>query len=108
MDLMVLFFFCDFFWGLGMLKVLKRSLCGSIGLVVLSGLGSRRTHPDDVEGASMARRAPFPLSSIPAYIEHSIKLLCVEASSMHQIQDLFFHIVSKKKTWSLQPQLWRV
>jgi hypothetical protein len=62
-----------------MLKDLKLSLCGDIGLptVVLSGLGSRRTHPYGVEGASMARTAPFPLSSIPAYIEHSMKVLCV-------------------------------
>ncbi len=36
-DLMVLFFFCDFFWGLGTLKWL---LCGDIGLVVLYCLGS--------------------------------------------------------------------
>jgi hypothetical protein len=43
-------------------------------LVVLSGLISRRTHPVGVEGATMARRAPFPPSSIPAYIEQSMKL----------------------------------
>ncbi len=49
-------------------------LCGDIGLVVLSGLGSRRTHPVGVEGATMARRVPFPPSSIPAYIEQSMKL----------------------------------
>ncbi len=60
-----------------MSKDLKRSLCGDIGLVVFSCLGSHRTHPDGVEGASMARRAPFSLSSIPVYIEHSMKLLCV-------------------------------
>ena len=28
-------------------------------------------------GASMVRRAPFPLSRIPASIAHSMKLLCV-------------------------------
>ncbi len=28
----------------------------------------------------MARRAPFSLSSIPAYIEFSMKLLCVYAA----------------------------
>jgi hypothetical protein len=27
-----------------------------------------------VEGATMARRMPFPLSSIPAYIEQTMKL----------------------------------
>uniref|UniRef100_A0A7S0MI34 Secreted protein n=1 Tax=Cryptomonas curvata TaxID=233186 RepID=A0A7S0MI34_9CRYP len=75
MDLMVLFFFCDLFCGLGMLKGLEQSLCGDIGLVVLSGLGSRRTHPDGVEGASMARRAPFPPSRMPASVEISIKLV---------------------------------
>ncbi len=50
---------------------------GDIGLVVLSG---RRTHPVGGEGTTimMARRAPFPLSSIPAYIEQSIKLfVCI-------------------------------
>ena len=45
MDQMVLFFFCDFSLVLGMLKGLNRSLCGDVGLVILSGLGSRRTHP---------------------------------------------------------------
>ena len=74
MDQMVLFFFCDFFWGLGMLKRPEMIVCGDIGLVLLSGLGSRRTHPVGVEGATMARRAPFPLSSIPAYIAQSMKL----------------------------------
>ena len=48
---------------------------GNIGLVLLSGLGSRRTHPVGAEGATMARRAPFPLSSIPAYIDRSMKLI---------------------------------
>ena len=41
------------------------------------GLGSRQTQPNGVEGASMVRRAPFPLSSLPVYVEHSMKLLCV-------------------------------
>jgi hypothetical protein len=59
------------------LKGLKRSLCGDIGLVVLSGLGIRRNHPDGTEGATMARMAPFQLSSIPAFIEYSMKPLCV-------------------------------
>ncbi len=39
-----------------------------------SCLGSRRTHPVGVEGATMARKAPFPPSSIPAYIEQPMKL----------------------------------
>ncbi len=55
-------------------KGLNRSLCGDIGLIVLSGLGSRRTHFIGVEGATMARRAPFSPSSIPADIEQSMKL----------------------------------
>ena len=43
-------------------------------MVLLSGLGCRRTHPVGAEGATMAWRAPFPLSSIPAYIDQSMKL----------------------------------
>jgi hypothetical protein len=63
-----------------MLKDLKRSLCGDIGLVVLSGLGTRRTLPDGVGGALMARRPQFSPSTvccIPAYIGHSMKLFYV-------------------------------
>ena len=61
-------------------KGLKRLFCGDIGLVVLSGLGSCRTHPVGVEGTTMARRVPFPPSSIPAYIEQSMKLfVCLSA-----------------------------
>ena len=58
-----------------MLKMPETIVCGDIGLVLLSGLGSRRTHPIGAEGATMARRAPFPLSSIPAYIDQSMKLI---------------------------------
>ena len=60
-----------------MLKMPETIVCGDIGLVLLSGLGSRRTHPvgAEPEGATMARRAPFPLSSIPAYIDQSMKLI---------------------------------
>ena len=58
-----------------MLKRPETIVCGDIGLVLLSGLGSRRTHPVGAEGATMARRAPFPLSSIPAYIDQSMKLI---------------------------------
>ena len=60
-----------------MLKRPETIVCGDIGLVLLSGLGSRRTHAVQVgaEGATMARRAPFPLSSIPAYIDQSMKLI---------------------------------
>jgi hypothetical protein len=74
MYLIVLFFLCDFFSGLDMLKT---PLCGLVhnGLVVLSGLGSRRTHPVGVQGATMVQRAPFPPISIPAYSEQSMKLL---------------------------------
>ncbi len=45
MDLMVLFFFCDFYRGLDMLQGLKRVLHGDFGLVALSGLESRQIHP---------------------------------------------------------------
>ena len=80
MDLVVLYFFCDFFWGLGMLKMPETIVCGDISLVLLSGLGSRWTHPVGAEGATMARRVPFPPSSMPAYIEQSMKLfVCLSA-----------------------------
>jgi hypothetical protein len=82
MDLKVLYFFCDFFWGLGMLKRPELLVCGDIGLVVLSCVGSRRTHPVGVEGATMARRAPFSLSSIPAYVDQSMNLfVCLSLST---------------------------
>ena len=58
-----------------MLKMPETIVCGDIGLVLLSGLGSRRNHPVGAKGATMARRAPFPLSSIPAYIDQSMKLI---------------------------------
>jgi hypothetical protein len=63
-----------------MLKRHETLVCGDIGLVVFSNLGSCRTHPvgvntvNSVKGATMARRAPFPLSNIPAYIDQSMKL----------------------------------
>ena len=63
-----------------MLKMPETIVCGDIGLVLLSGLGSRRTHPVGAEGATMARRAPFPLSSIPAYIDQSMKLIVCNLS----------------------------
>jgi hypothetical protein len=46
-----------------MLKDLKKQLCGDIGLVVLSGLGNRRTHPD-LDGPEDAQHRPqcIPLS----------------------------------------------
>jgi hypothetical protein len=40
-----------------------RSLCR------VSGLGSSGTHPDSVEGDTMARRVPFPLSNILVYMD---------------------------------------
>jgi hypothetical protein len=43
-DLVVLFFFFDFFRGLGTLKRRKPIVVWQYGLVVLSGLESRRTH----------------------------------------------------------------
>ena len=58
-----------------MLKMPETIVCGDICLVLLSGLGSCRTHPVGAEGATMARRAPFPLSSFPAYIDQSMKLI---------------------------------
>jgi hypothetical protein len=72
------------------LVMLKRPetivLC-DIGSVVLSGLGSRRTHPVGVEGATMARRVTFPPSSIPAYIAQSMKLIvCLAQRSRYTYQ----------------------
>ncbi len=79
-DLMVLFFFCDLFLRVGYVE--RPETCGDIGLVILSGEESRRTHPVCVESATMARRAPFPPSSIPAYIEQSMKLfVCLQNHS---------------------------
>ena len=72
-----------------MLKMPETIVCGDIGLVLLSGLGSRRTHPVGAEGATMARRAPFPLSSIPAYIDQSMKLIVSSLSIMHDRQSYF-------------------
>ena len=39
--------------------------------------GKPSNSPRGAEDASMVRRAPFPLSSLPASIEHSMKLSCV-------------------------------
>ena len=46
--------------------------------------------PDGVERAPMVQRAIFPRSSLPAYIEHSMKLVCVRAlsPSLHPAQVL--------------------
>jgi hypothetical protein len=57
---------------MGMLTRPGTIVCCDIGLVVLSGLGSRQTHPVDVDsvvGATMARRARLPLRSIPAFLD---------------------------------------
>ena len=71
-----------------MFKMPETIVCGDIGLVLLSGLGSRRTHPVGAEGAMMARRAPIPLSSIPVYIDQSMKLI------VYDIVDLTYDIVT--------------
>ena len=68
-----------------MLKRPETIVCGDNGLVLLSGLGSRRTHPVGAEGTTMARRAPFPLIRIPAYIDQSMKLfVCLHMDSLLQ------------------------
>ena len=74
MDLMVLFFFCDFFWGLGVLKRPETIVVWRHWFGRSLRPGKPSNSPRCVEGATMARRAPFPLSSIPAYIEQSMKL----------------------------------
>ncbi len=44
--------------------------------------GKPSNSPRGAEGATMARRVPFPPSSIPAYIEQSMKLfVCLSAST---------------------------
>jgi hypothetical protein len=61
-----------------MLKGLQRALCGDIRLVVLSGLGSRRTHPVGVDCGGRQDGAEDVISTkqyIPVYIEHSMKLI---------------------------------
>jgi hypothetical protein len=81
MDLMVLFFFCDFFWGLGVLKRPETIVVWRHWFGRSLRPGKPSNSPRCVEGATMARRAPFPLSSIPAYIEQSMKLfvcLCAD------------------------------
>ena len=45
--------------------------------------GKPSNSPRGAEDASMVRRAPFPLSSLPASIEYSMKLLCVCVTSLH-------------------------
>ena len=53
-----------------------------------ASLGPARASPEhslggsEAEGASMVRWAPFPLSRMPASIEHSMKLLCVCDASL--------------------------
>jgi hypothetical protein len=68
-DMMVLFFFCDFFWGLNMLKRTETIVLWR--LWSFAPAWEALTHPVGVKGATMAR----PPSSIPAYIEESMKLL---------------------------------
>ena len=96
-----------------MLKMPETIVCGDIGLVLLSGLGSRRTHPVGAEGATMARRAPFPLSSIPAYIDQSMKLIVCTFSAFcangehfvhtEQIRNLIYYHVQGTLSPEFQP-----
>ena len=74
---MVLFFFSNFFRGLGMLKGLNQSLCGNVWFGRFLRPGNPVNSPSGAEGATMEWRAQFPLSRIPTSIEHSMKLLCV-------------------------------
>ncbi len=67
-DLMVLFFFCDFFSGLGVMKrpetiVMLRHW---FGCSLRPGKPSNSVHAVGLDGATMARKAPFLSSSIPA------------------------------------------
>jgi len=67
----------EFFWWSGLLDFWSRSLFEGIGLVVLSSLGSRQTHPVCVRVRVHAQVAWYPWGSIPALIGNSVKLLCL-------------------------------
>ena len=47
--------------------------------------GKPSNSPRGAEGATMARRVPFPPSSIPAYIEQSMKLFVCLSMQHHNI-----------------------
>ena len=81
-DPMVLFFFCDFFRGLapvGYVERLEPILVWRHWFGHSPRSGKQSNSPSGAEGATMARRVPFPRRRIPASIEHSmtLKLLCV-------------------------------
>ena len=76
-------------------------------MVVLSGLGSRRTHPVGVEGATRARSVSFPPSSIPAYIDRlSMKLIvCLQRAATERVAATergMFALTIQYMTWSQQ------
>ncbi len=48
--------------------------------------GKPSNSPRGAEGAAMARRVPFPPSSIPAYIEQSMKLFVCMGAVDHFLQ----------------------
>jgi hypothetical protein len=62
------------FWGLGMLKRPETIVVWRHWFGRSLRPGKPSNSPRGAEGATMARRVPFPPSSIPAYIEQSMKL----------------------------------
>jgi len=63
------------FWGLGMLKRPEAIVVWRHWFGRSLRPGKPSNSPRGAEGATMARRVQFPPSSIPAYIEQSMKLI---------------------------------
>ena len=71
------------FWGLGMLKRPETIVVWRHWFGRSLRPGKPSNSPRGAEGATMARRVPFPPSSIPAYIEQSMKLfVCLIVSTI--------------------------
>ena len=68
------------FWGLGMLKRPETIVVWRHCFGRSLRPGKPSNSPRGAEGATMARRVPFPPSSIPAYIEKSKKTICLSTS----------------------------
>ncbi len=84
-------------------------VCVQVGYLLLplalDMLGKPSNSPRGAEGATMARRVPFPPSSIPAYIEQSMKLfVCL---LLPLALDMLFHscVAKNIETQSLRVQV---
>ena len=60
--------------------------------------GKPSNSPRGAEGAAMARRVPFPPSSIPAYIEQSMKLFVCPRRSASSSNPGEFKTISAPRT----------